>query len=275
MIKEYRKKSNAPLYVLMFIIAFLFLIPFILMIMGSFTETTQLILKRGFWIPKSVYIQNYVNLFTASKFPIWLRNSLLYTIVPVATGTIINTMVGYVLSKKRFKGRGFIFGMFLSAMLVPAQMSMVPNYLIYGEIGFLDTPFAILIPGIWSISNMFLVRQYMMSLPDSIIEAAAIDGSGEFRTFFTIIIPMVKTPIAIMAIFATMAYWNNFMSVLIYMNSTDNFNITVGLATMVQRDGNFGAQMVGAMVAALPIFILYIFCQKYFIEGISIAGIKA
>ena len=275
MTKVKRKKSNLPIWVLMSLIGFIFVVPFILMVMGSFSETTTLILRSGFWIPNSFYVQNWINVFTASRFATWLGNSLMYTIVPVVTGTIINSLVGYVLSKKRFRGRGFIFGMFLATMLVPGQMALVPNYIIYGEIGILNTPYAILIPGMWSISNMFLVRQYMMSLPDSIIEAAAIDGSGDFRTFFVVILPMIKTPVAIMAILASLAYWNNFLSVLIYMTSADNFNLPVGLATMVQRDGNFGAQMVGALVTVMPVFVLYIFCQRYFIEGISVTGIKS
>jgi len=260
-------------YLFLSIIAAIFMAPFLLMIIGSFSETRELNLRQGYWLPTSFYIGNYQHLFGSTNLLLWIRNSFIY-LIPVATGALINTLVGYVLSKKRFKGRNFIFLMFLSMMLVPGQVTLVPNFLLYMRLEILNTPWAILIPGLWSISNMFIVRQYCLTLPDSVIEAATIDGSGDFRTFFTIVVPMLKLPIAIMCLFAFIAFWNIYMPVIIFLRDSSLYNLTAGLATLVQKDGNYGVQMVGAVVAMMPVFLVYIFCQRYFIEGVNLSGVK-
>jgi multiple sugar transport system permease protein len=246
-----------------------------MMITGSFSDTRQIIPRKNFWIPEYIYFGNFKNFFGNDKALSWVLNSFIYALVPVATGTLINTLVGYVLAKKQFKGRNVLFLFFISMMLVPGQVSLVPNYIMYTNVfDFTNSYLAILVPGIWSISNMFLMRQYALTLPDSTIEAAAIDGSGDFRTFFTIIFPMIKTPVAVMGIFAFLAYWNIYLPVLIYMNDSALYNLTVGVGTMVQLDGNYGMQMLGAVICLVPVFILYVFCQKYFVEGISLTGLK-
>lgn len=257
------------------IFAGMFIFPFIMMITGSFSDTREIIPRENFWIPEYIYFGNYKNFFANSKSISWVKNSFVYAVVPVITGTFINTLVGYVLAKKKFKGRNFLFLFFISMMLVPGQVSLVPNYVMYTTVfNFTDSYAAILVPGLWSISNMFLMRQYASTLPDSIIEAAVIDGSGDFKTFFKIVFPMLKTPIAVMGIFAFLAYWNIYLPVLIYMNDPGMYNLTVGVGTMVQLDGNYGMQMLGAVVCLVPVFILYVFCQRYFVEGISLSGIK-
>lgn len=274
-------KTKAPkislilMWAILLLIAGLFIFPFIMMVTGSFSETRQIIPRKNFWIPEYIYFGNYLNFFGSNKALAWVGNSFIYAVVPVATGTLINTLVGYVLTKKQFKGRNFLFLLFISMMLVPHQVSLVPNFIMYTKVfGFTNTYWAILVPGLWSISNMFLMRQYASTLPDSIIEAASIDGSGDFRTFFRIIFPMVKTPIAVMGIFAFLAYWNIYLPVLIYMNDPKMYNLTVGVGTMVQLDGNYGMQMLGAVVCLVPVFVIYVFCQKYFVEGISLSGLK-
>lgn len=269
------KISIILLWAVLIVIAGIFIFPFIMMITGSFSDTRQIIPRKNFWIPEYIFYGNYTNFFGNNKALSWVLNSFIYAIVPVATGTLINTLVGYVLTKKQFIGRNFLFLLFVSMMLVPGQVSLVPNYIMYTNVfNFTNSYWAILIPGLWSISNMFLMRQYASTLPDSIIEAASIDGSGDFRTFFTIIFPMIKTPIAVMGIFAFLAYWNIYLPVLIYMNDPGMYNLTVGVGTMVQLDGNYGMQMLGAVVCLVPVFIIYVFCQKYFVEGISLSGLK-
>jgi len=275
--KSYSPATRNMLTVLFFfflsIIAALFMAPFLLMILGSFSETKEFHLRAGYWMPKSLYFGNFQHLFGSTNLLLWIRNSFIY-LIPVATGALINTLVGYILSKKRFKGRNFIFLLFLSMMLVPGQVTLVPNFLLYMRLNILNTPWAILIPGLWSISNMFIVRQYCLSLPDSVIEAATIDGSGDFRTFFTIVVPMLKLPIAVMSLFAFIGFWNVYMPVIIFLRDPSMYNLTAGLATLVQKDGNYGVQMVGAVVAMLPVFLVYIFCQRYFIEGVNLSGVK-
>ncbi|NLY19108.1 MAG: carbohydrate ABC transporter permease [Clostridiaceae bacterium] len=257
------------------IFALLFIFPFIMMITGSFSDTRTIVPRKNFWIPEYIYYGNYKNFFSNDKALSWVKNSFIYAIVPVITGTFINTLVGYILAKKNFKGRNFLFLLYISMMLVPSQVSLVPNYVMYTTVfKFTDSYLAILVPGMWSISNMFLMRQYATTLPDSIIEAALIDGSGDFYTFFKIIFPMVKTPVAVMGIFAFLAYWNIYLPVLIYMNDPGMYNLTVGVGTMVQLDGNYGMQMLGAVICMVPVFILYVFCQRYFVEGISLTGLK-
>jgi len=257
------------------ILAALFIFPFIMMLTGSFSETREIVLKKNFWIPEYFYTGNYENFFGNSQSLSWVKNSFIYAIIPVVTGTFINSLVGYVFAKKRFKGSNLLFFGFLSMMLVPAQVSLVPTYIMYTNwFDFINSYSAILVPGVWSISNMFLMRQFASTLPDSILEAAEIDGAGDFKTFFRVVLPMLQTPIAVMGIFAFLAYWNLYMPVLIYMNDSKLYNLTVGVGTMVQLDGNYGMQMLGAVVCMVPVFLFYISCQKYFIEGINMSGLK-
>jgi len=270
------RRGKTTLWIGLIILAVIFIFPFFLMVMGSFAETRTLIPRKNFWIPDRIYFGNFSNFFGNSQFLRWLLNSFVYAVVPVATGTFINTLVGYVLAKKPFKGSNAIFFLFIAMMLVPGQVSLVPNYIMYTKVfHFTDSYLAILVPGIWSISNMFLMRQYCLSLPDSIIEAASIDGSGDFRTFFRVILPMLKTPIAVVSVFTFLAYWNIYLPVLIYMNKPSMYNLTVGVGTMIQKDGNYGMQMLGAVICLVPVFLVYIFCQRYFVEGINLSGVKS
>ncbi|MFC5647605.1 carbohydrate ABC transporter permease [Paenibacillus solisilvae] len=273
--KKLSKINLILLWAVLIVIAVLFIFPFIMMLSGSFSDTREIIPRKNFWIPEYLYYGNYKNFFGSSEALPWIINSFIYGVIPVVTGTFINTLVGYIFAKKRFRGSNLLFFLFLSMMMIPAQVSLVPNYIMYTNVfDFINSYSAILVPGLWSISNMFLMRQFASTLPDSIIEAAEIDGSGDFKTFFLIVFPMLKTPIAVMGLFAFLAYWNLYLPVLIYMNDQSLYNLTVGVGTMVQLDGNYGMQMLGAVVCMVPVFIFYVSCQKYIVEGINLSGLK-
>jgi multiple sugar transport system permease protein len=267
--------QKVVLWIGLILMAAIFIFPFIMMITGSFSETRELVPRKNFWIPERFYLGNYQNYFGNRQAVSWIMNSFVYGFVPVATGMFINTLVGYVFAKKRFRGSNFLFYFFISMMLVPWQVTLVPNYILYTNFfDFINHYSAVLVPGLWSVSNMFLMRQFSLTLPDSILEAAEIDGSGDFRTFFTLVIPMLKTPIAVMSIFTFLAYWNIYLPVLIYMNDSKMYNLTVGVGTMVQLDGNYGMQMLGAVICMVPVFIFYVCSQRYFIEGVNLSGLK-
>ena len=273
-LRRERKIRSFLYYLLLCVVAFVCIFPFVVMILGSFSTVTTQIMDPFFWIPKEFTLNNWITFMSSPRLLNWVKNSLIYTLIPVACCILTCPLVGYILAKKRFKGRNFIFMMFMSMMLIPSMATMVPTYVFYSKLGFINNYWAILVPGFWSISNMFLMRQYMSSVPNALIEAAAIDGSGEFRTYFTIVFPMLKTPIAVMGVFSFLTFWGQFLNVTIYQNNADMYNLVVGVATMVQKDGNFAMSMTSSCVTMIPVFILYVCCQKYFIEGINMSGIK-
>jgi len=227
------------------VLAALFIFPFIMMVTGSFSETREIILRKNFWIPEYMYLGNYANFFGNSQAMAWVKNSFIYGIVPSSRGRSSTRWSATCLRRSGSGAATCCFSPFIAMMLVPAQVSLVPTYIMYTNwFDFINSYSAILVPGLWSIPYVFLMRQFSSTLPDSIIEAAQIDGAGDFRTFFRVVLPMLQTPIAVMSIFSFLAYWNLYMPVLIYMNDSKLYNLTVGVGTMVQLDGNYGMQML-------------------------------
>lgn len=273
-LKRRKKIVSVFYYTLLVVIALICLFPFVIMIFGSFSTVTTELTDPFFWLPKTFTLENWKTFLTSPRLLSWVKNSIIFTAIPVASCILTCPLLGYVLAKKRFKGRTFIFMAFMSMLFIPQMSIIVPQYVFFQKIGFLNNYAAILVPGIWSLTNVFLMRQYMASIPDSVIEAASIDGSGEFRTYFKIVFPMLKTPIAVMGVFTFLAFWAQFLNVTIFMSKAEMYNLIVGVATMIQKDGNFAMSMTSSVVTMLPVVLLYIFCQKFFIEGINLSGTK-
>ncbi len=179
-------------------------------------------------------------------------------------------------AKFDFWGKEFIFIMILSTMMIPFAVTMIPLYLIMSKIGWVDSHLALIIPGLYSTFGIFLMRQFMSTIPNELREAAIVDGCGEFRTFWSIILPQCKSALAALGIFTFMWNWDNFLWPLIVLNSENNFTLPVGLS-MFSRQWwtNYGLVMAGATVSVIPILIVFFIFQRHFIEGIVLTGLKA
>lgn len=251
-----------------------FLFPFIIMIFGSFSKTTVMSESIFYWIPKDINFDNYSMVLGKKNFLRWITNSAIYTVIPTAFTVVTSLILGYIFAKKKFKGREIIFWLFLCMIMVPSQVLAVPRYMLFSRLNWIDTYGIIIIPAIWDISSLFFVRQYMQGIPDEIEEAATIDGCGQFRILFNIIAPMCTSALASVAILRFVYHWNDFFYPLVFLTSEIKYPITVGLASLMAESPSFGLTMAGAVINFLPTFIVFMCLQRYFIEGISTAGLK-
>lgn len=252
------------------------IIPMYWMLIGSVQDTKSAASFIPKMIPEVFSVAPYERFFGKTNVMRWLLNSLLISSILTVTNVFLASLAGYAFAKLKFPGNKAVFWILLSTMMIPAQVTLIPLYILMIDVFDLGNTYtAILLPGIVSVGNIFLMKQYMSSLPTSLIHAARIDACGEFGIFWKVILPMAKPGLAVLAIFTFVASWNDFFWPFLVTNSTEMRTIQVGLASFVYADTtDFGALMAGATVAALPMMILFFSLQRYFLQGITIGAVK-
>ncbi|MCA0150510.1 MULTISPECIES: carbohydrate ABC transporter permease [Rossellomorea] len=249
-------------------------VPFIWMISSSFKPESEVLQIPPSLIPENPTLENYVNLFESMNFGVYLRNTLIIVLFSFV-GLFFNAMAGYGFAKYQFKGREKIFYIVLATMMIPAQVTMIPVYLILNEMGLTNTMTGIVLPGLAAAFSIFLFRQFMTTIPTDLIEAARLDGAGEFYIFFRLIVPIAKPIFAVQGILTFIGAWNSFLWPLIIANDESLYTLSVGLSLLQgQYANNFGLQMAGAAFMVVPIIIIFSFFQKYIVEGFTMSGIK-
>jgi multiple sugar transport system permease protein len=249
-------------------------VPFIWMISSSFKPESEVLQIPPTLIPENPTLENYVNLFESMNFGVYLRNTLIIVLFSFV-GLFFNAMAGYGFAKYQFKGREKIFYIVLATMMIPAQVTMIPVYLILNEMGLTNTMAGIVLPGLAAAFSIFLFRQFMTTIPTDLIEAARLDGAGEFYIFFRLIVPIAKPIFAVQGILTFIGAWNSFLWPLIIANDESLYTLSVGLSLLQgQYANNFGLQMAGAAFMVVPIIIIFSFFQKYIVEGFTMSGIK-
>jgi len=184
-------------------------------------------------------------------------------------------MAAFVFAKIPFKGRNALFFLFLVTMMIPMQVTLTPLFIVFQKLGLINTYAGLILPGIFSAYGTFLLRQHIMTIPDSLLEAAYIDGASYYRVFTSIILPLSKPALATLAIFAFMSSWNNFLWPLIVISDTNLMTLPVGLSKLQGRwSTEWNILMAGNVISFIPIFAVYMFAQKYFIRGMTMSGIK-
>lgn len=253
---------------------FIVSIPFIWMVLSSFkSEREARTMPPTFW-PEEFTFEHYINLFANLNFGTYFINTLII-VAFAALGLLFNTMAGYGFAKFKFKGREVVFLAVLATMMIPAQVAMIPVYLILNQMSLTNTMAGIILPGLIAAFNIFLIRQFMTTIPNDLIESARIDGAREFRIFFQIIVPLSKPVLAVQAILTFVGAWNSFLWPLIVANEQSLYTLSVGLALLRgQHASSFALQMAGATVMVIPVLILFIFVQRYIVEGFNTTGIK-
>lgn len=260
-----------------FVLLFLgtcFLLPFLIMVMSSFKVTTYALLDPLFWIPDDPSLDNYMYLLRNDNFIRWITNSVIVTIIPVFSQMFFAGILGYIFARKNFFGREVIFWIFMAVIMIPSQLLIIPKFIMFSKFGWINEYQALIVPELWGILGVFLVRQFMQGIPMELEEAARIDGASDFQVFSKIYLPLSLPAIATVGTFAFIGNWNDFFTPLIYMTSEDMYPITVGLASMLSKEGNFGVEMTGATLSFLPTFLIFLFFQRYFTEGIQLTGLK-
>lgn len=270
-----KRVNTALYYIVCILLCAVFLFPFIVMLAGSLDAETKYAITLFNWFPNSFSIRTYQTILSVGgQMSRWLWNSIVISVIPTLTGVFLNALLGYIFAKKQFKGRQLVFWYFMIAIMIPYQATIVSNYLLYNWLGWINTYWAFLVPGCWTVIYMFMMRQYIATIPDALLEAARIDGAGEWRTFLQIVLPVSGPALSTVAIFTFMNSWNNFMGPLVFTTSERMYNLVVGLATLNQSTASFGMQMTAGVITFIPMFIVYLAFQKYFVDGITVGSVK-
>lgn len=252
------------------------IVPLYWMVIGSFQDSQSSASFRPQMWPSIWSLAPYERFFTKTNALRWLFNSLFVSAVITVTNLFFASLAGYAFAKLKFPGRNTIFWILLATMMIPAQVTLIPLYvLVINVFDLADTYTAIILPSIVTVGNIFLMKQYMSSLPTSLIHAARIDACSEFGIFRKVILPMAKPGLAVLAIFTFVAHWNDFFWPLLVTQTDSMRTIQVGLASFRFAEAtDFGAIMAGATVGALPMMVLFFSLQRYFLQGITIGAVK-
>ncbi len=271
------KISRFLLYLILIIFALITLYPFLWMISASFKPLKEIVGGNMSLIGKDMSLDNYRYIFGRStSFPRWFLNSFVISVIGTVINLFINTMAGYALSRLNFPGRNKIYFILMSLIMIPGQVLMIPNYLIIQKLGMLDHFSALIIPAAANIGNIIMMRQFFINFPSDVEEAASIDGLGRYGRFFRICMPLAKPIISTQAVFVFMGFWNEFTKPMLYMKTETKYTLTLGLQTFSSRDaGTMWHQvMAAATITVLPIVIIYLIFNRYFLVGVRMDGEK-
>lgn len=266
--------SNIFIYTFLTALTVFFIFPFYWILTGAFKHQLVAVAFPPEWFPHNPTLINFIDLFKQPTAR-WVANSFIISILTMALVCTTSTLAGYVLAKKRFIGAKTVFWIFIAAMSLPKQVILIPLVQLISSWGFHDTLAACILPAAGWPFGIFLMKQFTQTMPTELIEAAKIDGYGEFHIFTTIVVPLVKPGIAALAIFTFIAAWNDYFSQLVFLNSRIKLTLPLGLATLAQEFGaNYGVLMAGALLASIPMIAIFLIFQKSFTQGITMGAVK-
>lgn len=268
---------NIIMGVVLFFFAVVVLFPLVYMLAWSFGPAQEMSSGSYAIFPKVWSLDSYKHFFASSQYSVkWLWNSFVVAAVTVVSNVLFASMAGYAFAKVRFKGSKFLFFFILMAMMIPYQVTQVPLYILFvNKFKMTNTFTALILPGCVTSYNIFLSKQFFSGIPTSLIENAKVEGATQFRIFRSIILPLSKTVLAVMAINTFMGNWNTFFWPFLVTSKEAMYTIQVGLKTFKFANGTLlSPMMAGATISALPMFVLFFSLQKYFLEGVTIGAVK-
>jgi multiple sugar transport system permease protein len=250
--------------------------PFVWMIISSFKTTTELRQLPPTFIPEEPTLTNYRDLFDRLDFPRYFFNSTVVALCVTAGNLLFCSMVGYALAKLEFAGKRVLLVLVLATLMVPGIVTFMPQFVLISNMGLANTHAALILPTVVGALGVFLMRQFIGGIPDELLDAARIDGAGEYRIFFKIILPLCGAPLATLAILTFLGSWNAFLWPLVVASTEDMYTLPVALSLFAigQHESNVALQMAGAVVVVLPVVVLFLAMQRYVIQGIATTGIK-
>lgn len=269
---------NTVIHIIMILVSITMLLPFIWMLSSSIKHPDHVLDMPPQWIPDPVNWDGYKDVWEVVPLLTGIKNSLIIAIPVLVFGTLSSAMAAFAFAKMDLPKKSVLFMGLLSSMMIPGMVTLIPQYLVWSNMGFADSLVPLIVPGmLGNITMMFFFRQYLSGVPNELIDAAKIDGAGWFRIFRKIMLPIMKPALAAQVIFWFMGIWNDFMGPLIYLNSESNFTIQMmlhSLGTMSQSTLWVPKIMAGAVISCLPLLILYICFQRYFVDSMVVSGIK-
>lgn len=228
------------------------------------------------WFPHGLTLEHFTDLLRGQPFLLYIWNSLFIALVTAVGQVVTAGMAGYAFARLEFPGRNKIFLVYLATMMIPVQVTIIPQYLLMSYLGWIDNYAALIVPGLATAFSTFLVRQFIVSLPREFEEAARIDGAGYFKTFFLIVVPLCKTALSTVGLLAFMTSWSSFMWPSVVISSTSLRTVPVGLAALQNTTGftDYSQIMAGSVLGILPMFILFLLAQKLVVSAASSSGLK-
>lgn len=264
------------LYAVLVTYAIITLIPFLWALSSSFKTLEEIVSGTISFIPKQITLDNYKQIFLEQKmFPRWLLNSTIIAVAVTVLNLLFNSMAGYALARLQFPGKKPLFIIILAVLMIPAQVTMIPNYLILKQLGWLNSYQGMIVPTMINATFIFMMRQFFINFPKELEEAAELDGLSRLGIFFRIVLPLARPALAAQAIFVFMGSWNDFMRPLIILSDPQLFTLPLGLNSFKgQYISYWNYIMAASMVFTLPVLVIYAFFNRYFIKGISFTGGK-
>ncbi|MEW6445512.1 MAG: carbohydrate ABC transporter permease [Pseudomonadota bacterium] len=263
------------LHLALIALALLTLAPFLWMLAASFMPTGEANAMPPRLLPSTPTLEHYRDLFTRLDMGRYALNSALIALVATLISTLINAMAGYAFAKLRFSGREKLFRGLLAAMVIPAQVAMLPLFLMLKQMGLINTYAGVLVPMLASIFGIFLVRQYAQNIPDAMLDAARLDGAGEFRLFWSVVLPMLRPILATLALFTFMGSWNDFMWPLIVLSDGAMHTLPVALANLSgEHMQDTELMMAASTLTVLPVLIVFLILQRQYIAGLTQGSLK-
>ena len=270
-----RTLVRVALYVMLFVGAALTLTPLIWMVAASFMPAGQANTFPPSFLPSDPTFEHYRELFVRLDVGRYFLNSVLLATAVTAISLLFNSMAGYGFAKLRFRGRDPLFRVLLGGLVIPVQIAMLPLFLMLKELGLVNTYGGVIVPAMAGIFGIFLIRQYALGVPDDLLDAARIDGASELRIYWSVILPLCKPILITLGIFTFLGVWNDFMWPLIVLTDADMYTLPVGLANLVgEHVQDTELMMAGSVLTVLPVLVLFLALQRYYIEGIMMGSVK-
>lgn len=262
--------KDAVTHILLTLAAVCLVFPFVWMLSGAFKDALEVVKMPPQLIPSRFNFDNFTNIMRYFPIDRFLLNSILVSAITVILQLLFCSMAAFVFAKLKFKGREFLFLLYLITLMIPIQVTMTPLFIIFSRLQLNDTYLGLILPGVFSAFGTFLMRQHMMTISDSLMEAAFMDGASYFRVFFQVILPLSKPALATLGVLAFMNTWNNFLWPLIIVNSTELMTLPLGLNKLIGRwSTEWNILMAGNVVSFIPMLLVYILAQNYLIKGLS------
>lgn len=258
------------------LLAMIYLFPILIMLSASFRSNNQIFdTSLGLW-PEKFASTNFKNVFSVMPYWMYFRNTIWLTLMNVA-GTIFCTpMIAYSLSKIKWRFRNLFFAIIMSSMMIPYTVTMLPMYKFWSKMGLVGSFWPLIIPAFFGYPfYIVILRQFMLTIPDELLEAAEIDGANRFKTYLSVILPLSKPGIATITIFTFMSTFSDFLGPLLYANNSDHYTLSLGLYSfMNEHTVDWAGMMAAATLLMIPVLVVFVFCQRYLMDGISTSGLK-
>jgi multiple sugar transport system permease protein len=256
-------------------VALIALFPLYWMVATALTPRAAAIRVPPSLFPTDATLDNFIGLFVQAPVLSWALNSLIIATAIMVGHIVFDSMAGYAFAKKRFPGKTMLFVLIVSSLMIPVHVTLVPRFILTSQLGLVNNPLGVILPSIADVFGIFLMRQFISSLPSELEDAARVDGASEWQVFWRIIMPLSMPAVATVAIFSFVGAWNAFLWPLIVLSKRELLTLPVGIATLQQEfTSNVGLVMAGAAIGAIPMIALFLVFQRYFLEGVRVGGLK-